>query len=70
MSLPQPQDAFITTESLDNLIAPLDKPLKYKLDLELQIAEGVKSSYPFKGGERPWMERLNHIVVSGTMNGY
>ena len=60
-------------DTLNGVIDALLKPLP--VDAEMpnmpqQLPEGAKSAHPFQGGSKTGIERIRHLIESGSMTSY
>jgi deoxyribodipyrimidine photo-lyase len=71
-SIPAQHDPFVIPDSLEGLEASLLKPLtpdSISSDPP-SLPPGTESAHPFHGGESKALERLEHLIASGSANAY
>ena len=69
---PQAPPFYIPT-ALDGLVAALHRPLNTQPMVENQpdtMPEGAQSAHPFEGGSRTGLDRIAHLIASGSMTRY
>ncbi|EFQ26657.1 DASH family cryptochrome [Colletotrichum graminicola] len=68
--IPPQRTPFQIPSTYDALEAALLKPLKSPFNEEPKFPENAKSVHPFKGGEDFAIERLEHLVKTGSVSSY
>lgn len=70
--IPPQFEPFTVSEDLDTAIKCLKAPLGSTLGLPNTPTwpKGAESAHPFKGGAGPGIERIKHLVESGSMSAY
>jgi deoxyribodipyrimidine photo-lyase len=54
---------------IDALLKPLPVDAEFS-NMPQELPEGAKSAHPFKGGSKTGIERIRHLIESGSMTAY
>jgi deoxyribodipyrimidine photo-lyase len=71
--VPSPAAPFQIPDTLNGVVDALHKPLPVDAEMPnmpLEMPEGAKSAHPFKGGSKTGIQRIRHLIESGSMTSY
>jgi deoxyribodipyrimidine photo-lyase len=71
--VPPPAAPFKIPETYNGVLEALLKPLPVDAgmpNMPLEMPEGAESAHPFKGGSKTGLQRIRHLIESGSMTSY
>jgi deoxyribodipyrimidine photo-lyase len=71
--IPSPAAPFKIPDTLNGVIDALHKPLPVDAgmpNMTFEMPEGAQSAHPFKGGSKTGIQRIRHLIESGSMTAY
>ena len=71
--IPSPAAPFQIPDTYNGVLEALHKPLPVDAgmpNMPLEMPEGAESAHPFKGGSKTGLQRIRHLIESGSMTTY
>jgi deoxyribodipyrimidine photo-lyase len=70
--IPEQAKPFTIPDNIKDILRALYKPLDADEQLKNapKFPEGAENAHPFKGGSKTGLERINHLIESGSMTKY